>query len=114
MIEATNQSIYLATNSNFIALTIPGVEAVGVMKKKKRICRESLRHYYGNSINSPKLTEVPRAVIKVRRSPRLEGERFYCSTFYQNMTNLSHNMYSEASVHKYMQNIIQSQEEANK
>jgi hypothetical protein len=44
------------------------------MKKKKKIRRQSLRHYYGNSINSPNLTEVPRAVIKVRRSPRLEGE----------------------------------------
>ena len=53
---------------------IPGVEAVGVAKKKKRIRRESLRQYYGNSINSPNLTEVPRAVIKVRRSPRLAGD----------------------------------------
>jgi hypothetical protein len=51
------------------------VEAVGVIKKKKRIRRESLRHYYGNNIHSPNLTEVPRAVIKVRRSPRQEGER---------------------------------------
>ena len=51
------------------------MEAVGVVKKK-RIRRESLRQYYGNSINSPNLTEVPRAVIKVRRGPRLAGERF--------------------------------------
>ena len=53
-----------------------GVEAIGAMniKKKKKIRRESLRQYYGNSVNSPNLTEVPKAVIKVRRSPRLAGE----------------------------------------
>ena len=64
----------MAANShNNLLLIIPGVEAVGVAKKK-RIRRESLRQYYGNSINSPNLTEVPGAVIKVRRSPRLAGD----------------------------------------
>ena len=51
-----------------------GIEAAGLMKKKKRIRRESLRHFYGNSVNSPNLTEVPSGVIKVRRSPRLAGK----------------------------------------
>ena len=60
----------------FILLCISGVEVVGLIKKK-RIRRESLRQFYGNSVNSPNLTEVPSAVIKVRRSPRLAGVYVY-------------------------------------
>lgn len=42
---------------------------------KTRIKRESLRSFYGNSVNSPNLTEVPSSAIIVRRSPRLnKGE----------------------------------------
>ena len=40
---------------------------------KKSIRRQSLRSFYGNSVNSPNLTEVPNSAITVRRSPRLNG-----------------------------------------
>lgn len=59
-------------------LFLAGIESARVLKKKKSIRRESLRQFYGNSVNSPNLTEVPRTVIKVRRSPRLAGMRFEC------------------------------------
>ena len=58
-----------------------GIESAGVMKKKKSIKRESLRQFYGNSVNSPNLTEVPRTAIKVRRSPRLAGMRFVNTSY---------------------------------
>ena len=41
---------------------------------KKRIKHQLLREFYGNSVNSPNLTEVPSAVITVRRSPRFAGK----------------------------------------
>lgn len=41
---------------------------------KKTIKRPSLREFYGNSVNSPNLTEVPSAMITVRRSPRFAGK----------------------------------------
>ena len=64
---------------NSCVLFPAGIESAGVMKKKKKsIRRESLRQFYGNSVNSPNLTEVPSAVIKMRRSPRLAGMRLQC------------------------------------
>ncbi len=36
----------------------------------KKIRRQSLRSFYGNSVNSPNLTQVPANAITVRRSPR--------------------------------------------
>ena len=45
----------------------------GGRKRSSRIRRQSLRQYYGCSVNSPNLTEVPGELINVRRSPRLAG-----------------------------------------
>ena len=44
--------------------------------KTKKIKRQSLRAFYGNSVSSPNLmmTAVPSDSITVRRSPRLQGE----------------------------------------
>jgi len=39
----------------------------------KKIKRQSLRSFYGNSVNSPNLTQVPVSAITVRRSPRNHG-----------------------------------------
>ena len=41
--------------------------------RTKKIKRQSLRSFYGNSINSPNLMQVPKEVITMRRSPRLQG-----------------------------------------
>ena len=62
----------------YICVSDAGVEGAAVIKKK-RIRRQSLRYFYGNSVSSPNLTEVPSSVIKVRRSPRLIGERSTCT-----------------------------------
>ena len=61
----------------YMCFSDAGVEGAAVIKKK-RIRRQSLRYFYGNSVSSPNLTEVPSSVIKVRRSPRLLGERSTC------------------------------------
>ena len=39
----------------------------------KKIRRQSLRTFYGNSVDSPNLTQVPVNIITVRRSPRNHG-----------------------------------------
>ena len=39
----------------------------------RKIRRQSLRTFYGNSFSSPNLTEVPATSITVRRSPRIHG-----------------------------------------
>ena len=46
---------------------------LGASAGKKKIKRQSLRSFYGNSVNSPNLTEVPSCAIVVRRSPRRNG-----------------------------------------
>lgn len=43
--------------------------------KSKKIRRQSLRTFYGNSIHSPNvMTAVPNGMITVRRSPRFQGK----------------------------------------
>ena len=45
----------------------------GARRQSSKIRRQSLRKFYGRSVNSPNLTEVPEELKAVRRSPRLAG-----------------------------------------
>lgn len=68
----------------------PNPASSGFGLAKKTIKRQSLRSFYGNSVNSPNLTEVPSSAITVRRSPRLNGNYgYYC------YSHAVHNMHAK-------------------
>lgn len=65
------RSTHFGLNSILDATSSP-VANIGT--KPKKIRRQSLRTFYGNSIFSPNMmTAVPEGVITVRRSPRFQG-----------------------------------------
>ena len=65
---------YNTTNDGLNSILDQSPLISGPRRKAPRIRRQSLSQYYGRSVDSPNLCEVPGGYITVRRSPRLAGE----------------------------------------
>ncbi len=73
LLKFTSQRLQ-STNDGLNSILDPSPVAVVPCKKKTKIRRQSLSQYYGSSVYSPNLREVPGELITVRRSPRLASE----------------------------------------
>ncbi len=98
LLKFTSQRLQ-STNHGLNSILDRSPAAVVPRKKQKKIRRQSLSQYYGRSVDSPNLREVPGELISVRRSPRLASECTVPCSAYDNSLTPGHFMKMSSHFH---------------